>query len=250
MLICKITNISLFRCFFFRFCNGNFGVGPLLESQISGDVANKFTFLRNERIVLYQPRMEYEGPDYFTYSIFDGQNIQVHSGGPDSSKSGVASDNEVTIHVRNCRLSQRFSSNQMLHPLCPCASTENNVIGNMADCSFGYRQICANNSSRSHFLNLCLVCEAGMNSLSVMQGSESSFTSACISEIVRAVGFVTQRHFCTLSPPTDCSAELITVKGRESVNYLSLKPYTLHGSYTELGNGIGGYGWYDSAILN
>jgi hypothetical protein len=189
--------------------------------------------------------MQYEGPDYFTYSIFDGQNVQVHSGGSDHSKAGVSSINEVAIHVRNCRSSQRFSSDYQLHPLCPCASTENNVVGNMAECSIGYHQICSNNSSRLHFLNLCLVCEIGMSS-----SAETPFSSSCISELVRAVGFVTQRHFCTLTPPADCSAELITVKGRESTNYLSLRPYTLHGSYTELGNGIGGYGWYDSAILN
>ena len=204
----------------------------------------------------YKPNLRYEGPDFFTYRIYDGQNVQQHSG----SHLGVThrtniSINEVTLHVRNCRKFEselsRYHSNlataenrdifikNITHPLCPCASTEFDIIGNITECVSGYEQICGSKSSRYHFLNLCSVCENSFNTI---------FSESCTLEIIRAVGFVTQRGFCDASPPMDCSSELVSLPGRESVNYLSMRPYTLHGSYTELGNGLGGYGWYDSAL--
>lgn len=240
----------------FRFCHKNFGVGPLLASTLNGDVSNNYTFLRNERLVAYKPKLRYEGPDYFTYRIFDGQNIQEHTGvRSEALLSSRISINEVTLHVRNCRLyagSKERHERQMvavedatafkkriIHPLCPCRSTEYDIIGNVTSCITGYDAVCSSNYSRYHFLNLCLVCGG--------YSDRRKFSEACILEIIRAVSFVTQRGFCDTKPPMDCSSELISLPGREAVNYLSLRPYTLHGSYTQLGNGIGGYGWYESA---
>ena len=252
-----ISVIELNALFSVRFCHNNYGVGPLLSRTQYGAVSNNFTFLRNERLVAYKPSLNYEGPDFFTYRIYDGQNIQEHAG----SRSGAlvatgVSVNEVTLHVRSCRLYESAKSNylrelaasddpvtfqkQIVHPLCPCASTENDIIGNETDCLSGYEQICASNTSRYHFLNLCVVCNNVLN--------PASFSEECVLEIIRAVSFVTQRGFCDAIPPVDCSSELVSVPGREAVNYLSLRPYTLHGSYTQLGNGMGGYGWYDSAF--
>jgi hypothetical protein len=48
----------------------------------------------------------------------------------------------------------------------------------------------------------------------------------------------------------DCSTETITAKGREATNYLSIKPPLLYGAFTRLKNGFGGYGWYNTALLN
>ena len=217
-------------------------------------------------MVIYKPKLHYEGPDYFTYLIHDGQNVQFHSGGF-SSKPKAESVNEVTIHVRNCRvfesgvLKQKAAAAsaagdgglasaplQSKHPLCPCAASEESVIGNMTECLTGFYDICASESSRYHFLNLCLVCEAGF--IYPSNSPEAPFSEACVTEVIRSVGFITQRGFCSGKPAMECSTELLSVGGREAVNYLTLKPYTLHGSYTQLGNGYGGYGWYDSAIYN
>lgn len=253
-----LYDIGLFSALFsIRYCHNNFGVGPLLARTQSGAVSNNFTFLRNERLVAYKPALKYEGPDFFTYRIYDGQNIQEHSGSrPGTLLASGVSVNEVTLHVRSCRLYESAKSNyeselaaaddpvafqkQFVHPLCSCASTEEDIIGNKTECLSGYEQICTSNTTRYHFLNLCVVC----GSIS----SPVSFSEACVLEVIRAVSFVTQRGFCDATPPVDCSSELVSDPGREAVNYLSLRPYTLHGSYTQLGNGMGGYGWYDSAL--
>lgn len=235
----------------FRYCNDSYGVGPLLSRTLMGDISNNYTFLRNERLVAYKPFFRYEGPDFFTYKIYDGQNIQLHSGAGQKS----VSINEVTVHVRSCRLfeaarakyesaltaasDEALFKRLMNHPLCPCAPSEHDIVGNVSLCMLGYESVCSNTSSRYYFLNLCVVCE---------NATFGSFSEACTLEILRAVSFVTQRGFCDAIPPMDCSSELVSVSGLEAVNYLSIRPYSLHGSYTQLGNGMGGYGWYDSAL--
>ena len=72
--------------------------GQLLGHRVLGDVPMT-TFLRGERVVTYQPLQGYLGPDYFTYIIYDGLNVQSHAGQDNS----IVSQNEISIHVRNCR---------------------------------------------------------------------------------------------------------------------------------------------------
>jgi hypothetical protein len=232
-------------------------VGPLLARTLHGAVANNYTFLRDERMVAYKPKLRYEGPDFFTYRIYDGQNVQEHSGGrPGALLAGGVSLNEVTLHVRSCRLFESATAKyesqlaaaadpaafqkELNHPLCPCASTDNDIIGNLTECYAGYEKVCSNSATRHHFLNLCVICDQSPDS--------SVFSEKCTLEVIRAVSFVSQRGFCDAAPPMDCSSELVSLPGREAVNYLSLRPYSLHGAYTQLGSGYGGYGWYDSAL--
>lgn len=50
-------------------------------------------------------------------------------------------------------------------------------------------------------------------------------------------------------PFMDCSTETVTEPGRESTNYLSLKPPTLFGGFERLKNSFGAYGWYHTPLL-
>jgi hypothetical protein len=257
----------------YRFCPDSFGVGPLLDSaNIYGSAPEEGKYFRKERALFYQPNLRYLGPDYFTYRIIDGLNVQRHIG------SGAGDDpvehNEVHVHVRNCRryhsrihpnpnqeIKYLTAPQHVVHPLCSCAQTETEIVPTNATCTVIRQDLCrppvvittvhptngkvtkvlSQNSTRLDFLNMCLTCE--------IDGWRSS---SCLTETVRAISLLTSRGSCTDAPPMDCASESITLSGGESVNYyqLNIPGQTVNpDAFTPLGTSIGGYGWYDTGLL-
>ena len=148
-------------------------------------------FIRNEKVVTYKPFSGYLGPDYFTYKIHDGVNVQSHSSG----KQANSVRNEVTIHVRNC---SRFigdtaynTETRATNSLCACAQTELTSVNNRFDCDAARTAICAisessNNNTdgtRQRFLAMCQACEDTL-------GYDDD---ECVAETIRAVSLVTVR---------------------------------------------------------
>jgi hypothetical protein len=220
----------------FRYCPDNFGVGPLVTTRRLGDTAEE-NFIRYERVVIYVPKLNYLGPDYFTYLIKDGSNLQLHT----IENNAIGSENQVTIHVRNCRRVKAALYRQeykLTQPICVCKSSETALIADERNCHIAIQSICNQETSRSQFLSLCLAC-----TLNLPQDLQSQ---ECLDQTIRAVSFMYSLSLCTKEPTVDCSSERITLPGHESVNYLSLAPPMLEDSFTALGNGIGGIGWYKS----
>jgi hypothetical protein len=163
----------------YRYCTDNFGVGPSLTTRLGN--AASIEYLQAERMVAYIPNPRFLGPDFFTYTIYDGLGEQTHT----SMGGSLTPVHEITTHVRYCRkfesqLQKMFSA--AVHPLCDCAASESGIISNITLCTSVRVSICQVPTSRYAFLNLCLSCET--------QG-QSSF--ACGSETVRAVGMLTER---------------------------------------------------------
>jgi hypothetical protein len=241
-------------------CPDNFGVAPLLSTlRVLGDTPET-VYLRNERVVVYKPRQGYLGPDYFTYIVHDGQNVQTH----EVQGSAQGSQNEVTVHVRKCRpytdkikrgldakVSPSFAADGS-HLLCQCAQTEISQINNRTICDAARVMVCsssANNdtvNSRDHFKAMCLTCTDPRRGL---------LSGECQTQTIRAVSLLTSRGLCratkgpTATPFMDCSAETATEPGREATNYLSSKPPLLTGSFQKLMNSFGAYGWYHTPLL-
>jgi FlaG/FlaF family flagellin (archaellin) len=241
-------------------CPDNFGVAPLLSTlRVLGDTPET-AYLRNERVVVYKPRQGYLGPDYFTYIVHDGQNIQTH----EVQGSAQGSQNEVTVHVRKCRpftdkikrgldakLSPSFAADGS-HLLCQCAQTEISQINNRTVCDAARAVVCsssANNdtvNSWDHFKAMCLTCTDPRRGL---------LSGECQTQTIRAVSLLTSRGLCratkgpTATPFMDCTAETVTEPGREATNYLSSKPPLLTGAFQKLMNSFGAYGWYHTPLL-
>jgi hypothetical protein len=222
----------------YRYCSENFGVGPNLNSRTAGDTPAQ-VFLRNERVVIYRPFKGYKGPDFFSYQVQDGLSLQSHV--VEGGREGVL--NEVTMHVRNCRVFKRQMDKGVqpaLHPLCACNQTETAIIDAPGGSCAPIRDVtCADVRTRYTFLNMCQAC-AGRGAGSI----------DCTAETIRAVMMVNQRGFCSRKPAMDCSQEIMTSPGREASNYLSLDAYFPPSSFTGLGHGIGGLNFYESAPLN
>jgi hypothetical protein len=223
----------------YRYCVDNFGVGPSLNSQTLGATPARF-LLRGERVVVYRPFKNYLGPDYFTFHIFDGLALQNHV--VEGGLQGAL--NEVTMHVRQCRMFQRALDKGTvvpLHPLCACNQTESAMIDVSAGgtCQPIIDSMCSDNRTRYTFLNMCQACDG-----------RRSGTMDCIAETIRAVMLVTQRGFCSGKPAMDCSQETLTLPGREANNFLSLDAYFPPSSFTRSGTSIGGFDFYNSAPLN
>merc|ERR1711939_1256646 len=81
----------------YRYCTDNIGLGMNID-RVEGDLPIPNVFLRNEKIVIYRPLTGHLGPDYFTYKIYDGLNVQEHQG-----LDKITRISEVSVHVRNCR---------------------------------------------------------------------------------------------------------------------------------------------------
>ena len=231
----------------FRYCPQSFGVPPTLGTNDLGDIPLP-NFIRAERLVLYQPALNYLGPDYFTYVIYDGTTLQSHV-----ANSFIGSTNEVEINVRYCRLTAS-ANRTSVEPMCVCAQTEKALVNNKESCLAARYSLCQS-TLKTHFVNLCMTCSY-LDSYHVTNRTDTNTTYAaahltadCINEIVRAVGFFVSRSLCTLSPPPDCATETLTRDGLERANYLTLRPYISPGSFTPLGNSYGGYGWFDSGSL-
>jgi len=245
------------------YCASSFGVGPLVNERVLGDTPETLYF-RNERVVVYKPYTDYLGPDYFTYIIYDGINVQTHT----STYGDTGSVNEVTIHVRNCRRFQaqlRSGNESELHPICICAQTETSLINDTALCDAARIFICnsvstVTTSSTNYtdsgietstasaafyddadkFLSMCLTC---------FDPARGLRSGDCQTQTIRAVSLMTSRGLCSSEPTMDCSGETITTPGREKVNYLSLRPPTLFGAFSRLKNSFGAYGWYSTPSL-
>eukprot|EP01038_Epipyxis_sp_PR26KG_P005103 gene5103-7113_t len=239
-------------------CGSSYGVGPLMNSRVLGAGADT-RYLRQERVVVYRPLSGYLGPDYFTYIINDGLNVQSHM----TINNALTITHEVTLHVRQCRRYEalkRSTKSYPIHKLCACQATENNVLGdNGMNCLRNVTSLCEKQDSESYsqYLNLCLTCVDEIATLISNNNNNNNnnninmeLSSSCKQNIARGVSFVLSRGLCDVSnPPIDCSAESVTMPGLEAVNYLSLQPPFLDGSYARLGNSFGGYGWYNTPVL-
>jgi len=148
------------------YCPQSYGVPPTTSDyRYLGDKASVMR-LYNERVVAYQPYPGYVGPDYFTYLIYDGLNLQTHQiqgatgtsqalgGGvgdltptPKTADVVVGSLNEVTVNVRDCRLvnaKTRLNIREAVHPLCVCAELADgsSLLGNYTRCDLARTQLC------------------------------------------------------------------------------------------------------------
>lgn len=224
----------------YRYCSDNYGVGNVLNNRRDGDYPIPSQFIRNERVVFYVPNSKYLGPDYFTYRIYDEQSIQKNI----LNKI----ENEVTIHVRNCRDNQNDKINNYLHPLCSCSSNSNYLIENYVDCHKNIQLVCSDTLTSDVFSNLCEVCETwyktSINNNSTNSSSSSSSyvsstysinttlsiipSSKCVSEIIRAVSFTVESKLCSTDPSYYCYDEIFTDPGKEIYNYLSLETFDLY----------------------
>ncbi len=238
-------------------CADNFGVGPPLDDTMRGAVPEQ-KFLRQERVVIYTPFKGYLGPDVFTYKIHDGLRLQAHI----SALNGTqGEDNEVTLHVRQCRRFQsqlryatasdtdipasfflQDSSDALAtHALCACAASERGMLGdNVTACTTARTSLCNNSETRQRLLFMCLPCFDPLRGL---------LSGDCKAQTIRAVSLVTTRGLCDSQPPMDCSNEIITSPGLEKVSYLSLKPPLLYGAMSRSKNGFGGHGWFNTPLF-
>ena len=249
----------------YRYCSENFGVFPSLSDHVLGNTP-EVMYLRSERVVSYVPNFKYQGPDFFTYIIYDGLNVQNHI-----NEYGTGSENQVTVHVRDCRpvdYQDQFNISSTVHPLCTCASSETSLIGDIENCAIARNNVCGVtnvttttsttsystssgiNGKEEHFYNLCVACPSDLtlNNLSSESVDKlSGARSECVSQIIRAVNLLNSNNLCTYKPHMDCTAESITLPGKEKINFLSLKASPGSGSFSMLGNNFGGVGWFGSA---
>ena len=244
----------------YQYCPSNYGIPPSLSDHVLGNRA-EIAYLRDERVVSYVPNLGYRGPDFFTYKIYDGLNVQSRL---DEHSTEIENENEVTLHVRNCRpvdYKNEFNISSSVHPLCVCAESESFFIGDERECNAARQNICGLkfttsfstssilSGSEEQFYNMCVACPSVFTSINL--GGKvpllNGVDSECISQIMRAVSMLKTAGLCTYAPHMDCTAESVTLQGREKVNYLSLKYPPGSGSFSELGNSFGGVGWFGSA---
>jgi hypothetical protein len=138
-------------------------------------------YLRDERVVSYVPHSNYLGPDFFTYCIYDGITMQQHV-----TQTGILeTENQVTMHVRNCRPVDymiQFNIKTPVHPLCVCASTESSLVGNSTLCNAARISQCElivpndefETNLNTHFLNMCLSCVAYVPPIGATNSTNSS----------------------------------------------------------------------------
>lgn len=233
-------------CYMDSTCSASAGKGPILDDKRMYGAVPIFNAIRGERVVVYAPDLNYIGPDYFTYVIYDGASLQEHviQGGV------IGTINEVMLNIRVCRrFQQEIKShfNQSSHPLCACAFNSTATFSSIEECGLAVISICSIKSDfRDFFINMCESCKL---STSISLNTTSIVSGDCSVEIYRAVWFVIDRGLCSSTPRMDCSTSTFTNEGKDSWNYLSLKPPLLYGSLTALGNSFGGYGWFDSSTL-
>jgi len=232
-------------------CPDSFGQGPLLDGlRLLGPTPTEI-MLRQERLVVYQPRAEFLGHDSFTYEVRDGLNVQTHAAG--NALSGQGPSNEVQLHVRNCRAyAAALTRNDFVpsHALCSCSQSASLPVGgsNATACAITRSSLCGDPVSRAQFLSMCVAC----NYSATTTGSVSSAgfnSAACKAETIRAVSFVVTRGLCSHKQPMDCSAEISSPEGFETFNFLSLGAAFGSNYFTALGDSFGGQGWYNSPPL-
>jgi hypothetical protein len=228
----------------YRYCLDSYGVGMSIH-RTYGDTPDQI-FIRNEKVVTYKPFNGYLGPDFFTYKIHDGVNVQSHSSG----KQANSERNEVTIHVRNC---SRFigdteynTDTRITNSLCTCAQTELTSVNDRSSCDTARTAICAisdanNNNTdgtRQRFIAMCQACEDTL-------GYDDD---NCVAETIRAVSLVTVRGLCDADTAAmDCTSETVTKNGIDRWQYLTLKPPSTDNAFSNLGQNLGGAGYYRSS---
>lgn len=195
----------------YRHCPDSFGIGHTLTNRLTGDYPEKNQFLRSERVLFYVPNSNYLGPDFFTYEIFEGPMVQ---------KSSQTNQNEVTVHVRQCRDQQASRVSDGVHSLCSCTANEDDVVANWTSCQSSIESICAsNNIYFDSFFTLCLQCGK------VKADAIRDVHAGCRSEIIRTVSYLVASRQCDTNPFYSCDDEIVTRGGRESYSYLSLSKY-------------------------
>ena len=200
-------------------CVQSYGVAPELQSYVHGDMPEE-RFLYRERMVTYAPFKGYLGPDFFTYSIYDGVTLQQQS------------VSEITIHVRNCRLMEHKLSKGLLSStsaLCACSQTEDSMLGD-SSCSAARTAACTDSSYRAQLYTMCIACAVN-----------STSTQECVRQTVRAVAALTSRGLCSTRPQMDCSSEVLTAPGLDRVSYLTLRQPVSEMEFTAVGNAMDNY---------
>ena len=195
----------------YRYCPNSYGVGHPLNNRLTGDYPIENQFLRNERALFYVPNRNYRGPDFFTYKIFEGPMIQ---------KSSATNQNEVTVHVRKCRDQQSSRITNGIHTLCSCSASEDLIVADWTSCHSSIQSICVSNGVFfDSFFNLCLQCG------DVTSDNIRDVPAGCRSEIIRTVSYLVASRRCDTDPYYTCDDEIVTERGKESYNYLSLSKY-------------------------
>ena len=248
--------------------NLNFNMPPSLSDHTEGDTPD-VVYIRNERTVLYTPYSNYLGTDRFTYEMYDGLNVQRHSGvgggeGVEANMPLVTTQSEVTVDTVKCRHSgylKQLDKMQTPHPLCVCDSTEVSLIGDTYTCGVARNNVCSvtsttttttttatNATTVEAFYNLCVACPDWNLGLGSGIGSRSSNSSAskgeCLSQIGRAVSMLKLAGLCGTLRRSDCSDEVVTMRSGDRSSYSSLKSPSALGSISDFGIGLGGVGWY------
>lgn len=231
----------------YRYCLETFGVGTAQSTDPMGNKPER-VFLRDEKVVSYKPFEGYLGPDYFSYKVWDGVNVQTHSAGKGSNPQS----SEVTIHVRQCT---RFIGDSLYNTgtrytnsLCACAQTELAIVSDRSNCDAARTTICGTTSPsnstdgfRSRFVAMCHACE----------GTLGFDSEVCIAETVRAVSLLETRGLCDAEAAAmDCTTETVTKDGMDRWQYRTLMPPQSDAAFTTLGNNLGGGGYYRSAPLH
>jgi hypothetical protein len=110
--------------------------------------------------------------------------------------------------------------------ICVCAQNEKSIIPDRPACDAARTSLCRNSDLAAQFSSMCQVC-FGVLGLG---------SSECLAQTGRAVNYLLKNQMCDTLPVMDCSEEYVTVDGRESANYLSLKPPVTDESFSDLGN--------------
>lgn len=242
------SGLPLGLCYKDPGCLSKSGKGPLLDFRHLLGATPSLNFLRDERVVVYVPDAGFLGSDSLTYVVHQGTQLQQHV----SFNGQSGSLNEVTMNIRNCRRYQQETVNGYTtspQALCSCAFNSTVTSAAISSCGAAVLSMCSSTDLSSNvFVNMCESCGLSIAQMTLNMSSQTS--GACSTEIYRAVWFVLDRGICSANPRRDCISESFTESGRDVRNYLSLKPPLLYGSISALGNSFGGYGWFDTAVLD
>jgi len=171
------------------------------------------------------------------------------------------------MHVRNCRMltAARLPGKAppSQHPLCSCAQSQRLVVGGVdaKTCVSARSDICGHADTRGQLRSMCIACASGPSVGGANNMTASSLSAAeCRVQTVRATGFVMSRGLCSALPSMDCSSETMTLTGvrgkghgggdtSDAVEYQSLGPALGPLYFANLGDSLGGYGWYWSSPM-
>eukprot|EP00520_Triparma_pacifica_P008483 CAMPEP_0118646096 /NCGR_PEP_ID=MMETSP0785-20121206/7860_1 /TAXON_ID=91992 /ORGANISM="Bolidomonas pacifica, Strain CCMP 1866" /LENGTH=7824 /DNA_ID=CAMNT_0006538039 /DNA_START=267 /DNA_END=23742 /DNA_ORIENTATION=+ len=187
-----------------RFCPLNYGVGGLRSWQKTG--AKPVVNLHGkERVVVYKPFADFLGQDHFTYRTLFG--------------TVPGETTEVRVNVKNCRIYEKEETkgtSSTVHSLCSCKRTEQLLFGDPTNCEAAIISTCgASATSEEVYPFMCRMCK----------GAHSTFTSACRSEIEKAVAWLDDKGLCSADVP----AGGYPVCKEEGTAALTREPFMLYG---------------------